>query len=367
MLKSFLIFLSSPFLADEIHLDISKIKDIHLPKPKISTEKPSGFVSYISEESFSFESDAKKSCEEKVMIFNSYGVGIIGCNIFEKNNNYYFTIDYIPELNNPNQLNSVIINDYLANKHYWNSSLAKKDMEISFSRFKNSPLKPIEKMIIEIDGNYTFKIKYVVQNIIKRSHKYYVRIDKVRIGKYTFETEAKKDISKLINLFKQNGVAAIGGKIVEEDGYSIEIEYLNKTDENFTKYNNPEYSIDTYISQEVFAFEDEAMREGIKRNDVFEKASIPVLFNYSLTVENNWTFAFDYAVKNIYRNGKFVKKEHSIERYTSPQIFNFEDEARKVLYDKIRIFNNVGLYPVSYKIEECNDGYTFIIDYIKRN
>lgn len=345
-----------------------KNKEISKPKPLVESNTGSKITSYVSKETFPFELDAKKSCEEKLLMLKNYGISVIGCNIIKKGNDYSFTIEYISELKNPQSVNSVIITDYTPLKTYWNESLAKKEMENSFTKFKSSPLKPIDKKIVENGGEYTFNILYVVQNIIKKQQKYYVRIDKVKLGNYIFESEAKKNIQSLINLLKQSGVAPIGGKVVENNNeYAIEIEYLNKTDESLAQYNNPEYSIDTYISEEVFPFEDNALREGLTRNDSFTKLGMSVLLNYAVPTENDWTFGIDYVVKNIYKNGVFTKKEFSIKRYINPQRFDFEADAKKSLNEKIKNFNDIGLYPVSYRVIEDSQEYSFIIDYIEKN
>lgn len=370
MIMLFKFLLSFNLLASEFNINITSIKAKDtLKPPKPSFERVSSqIMSYTTDEVFPFESDAKKSCQEKAEILKGYSISVLGCNIVERENDYSFIIEYLPEIKNPQLVSSIVIDDYLPLKTYWNESLARKEMENAFGRFKNSLLKPIDKRIIEKEGGYSFRITYLVQNIIRRLERYYARIDKVRIGSYTFETEAKKSIPTLINLLKQNGVAAISGKVVEEgEYYRVEIDYLNKTDERLTRYNNPQYSIERYISEERFPFEDNAVYEGIKRNESFLKAGMPVILNYAIEKEADWSFGIDYAVKNIYKNGIFVKKEYSIQRYTNPQIFDFESSAKKALDEKIRNFTEAGLYPVGYKIIETSNGYTFIIDYLQKN
>ena len=369
---SILVF-SIALIGEEINLSIDEIKRMEVSKPKLLIEKVeknrgTKIMTYTSDNVFMFESDAKKACNERSSILKRYSISVIGCNIIERENYYSFSIEFLPEIKQPQLVTSIIIDDYISPKTYWNESSSRKEMENSFLKFKNSPLKPIDKEIIERNGEYGFKIKYVVKNIIKKSQKYYAIIDRINLGRYTFESEAKDSIPYLINLLKQSDVATIEGRVVQKDDYySVEISYINKTDETMAIYNNPEYTIETYISEETFNFEDEAVKEGVKRNESFLKANLPVILNYAMAVENDWTFAMDFIVKNIYRNGNFIKKEYSIKRYVNPQIFDFETTAKEDLNEKIKNFYDAGLYPVSYKIVEKPQGYSFIIDYIQKN
>ncbi|MCX7641942.1 MAG: hypothetical protein N2Z20_04840, partial [Elusimicrobiales bacterium] len=343
-----------------------------IPKPNsvvetISSATSSGINFYITDETFSFESDAKKTCVERMNNIKNYGVSVIGCRVIEKDNDYSFIIEYIPELKNSQLVNPIIISEYLSSRSYWNENDAEKNVESAFMKLKNSPLKPIDKIVFENNGEYFFKITYIVTNIIKKSQKYYVKFEKIILGNYTFESEAKKAIPQIINNLKQNNIAALKGKVIERNNnYSVEIEYLNKTNNINTSYNNPEYSVDKYVSQETFTFETEALKEGIKRNDMFLKAGLNVILNYAVQNNNDWSFGTDYIVKNIYKNGILVGKEHLIKRYDNIEVFDFESEAKKELEEKIKNFKEAGLYPISYKVFEVNSGYSFFIDYIHK-
>ncbi|MGC9070419.1 MAG: hypothetical protein ACP5IO_03810 [Elusimicrobiales bacterium] len=148
----------------------------------------------------------------------------------------------------------------------------------------------------------------------------------------------------------------------------FEVIYLKKVvDSHSSNPPNPEYSIENYTSSERFPFEDDALSEGIKRNSVFQQASITPLHNYAVAMDNDWTFSIDYAVKNIYKNGVFVKKEYQIKRYINQEVFDFEKDAQKTMSEKISNFNSAGLYVISSAIYEISNGYSFWIDYIEKN
>lgn len=356
------------FSSDFNDITIKEIKEkSFIVKPKPTISHSSTISVYKTDEIFTFEDQAKKTCNERFSILKNYGVSVIGCNVIEKDGDYTFTIDYIAELKESQRLNSILIEDYISSKSYWNETLAKKEMENSFLRFKNSQLKPIEKTVIEMNGEYYFKISYVVNNILKRSSKYYVNFEKFLTGSYPFESEAEKNITKIMENLKILGIAVVRGSVVEKnDKYFIEIEYINKRDNISTLYKNPEYSLEKYISDELFPFEDTALKEGTKRNDSFLKLSIPVILNYSIQKENDWSFGIDYFVKNIYKNGLFVGKEYRINRYTSSQIFDFENEAKKELNERLKNLNSIGVSVISYKVFETEAGYSFLIDYLEK-
>ncbi|MEF3279475.1 MAG: hypothetical protein K6357_00695 [Elusimicrobiota bacterium] len=366
-----LLFHSYGFSNETLDINETELKKIETGKPQaqieLSQTQPSKFLTYTTDEEFSFESEAKKECNDRVSLFKNYGISTIGCNIFEKNGNYTFTIEYLPELKNPDAINSILIKEYLPQKLYWNENLAKKELSNSLSKFKNSPLKTIDSKIIEVENNYSFKITYIAGNILKKSKTYYAIFGRFKYGKYTFESEAKKNIPIVLNLLKQDGVASVRGKVIEnENDYAIEVEYLNKSDNIEFVKENPQYSVETYKSSEIFPFEDNALKEGIKRNELFTKAGLYPIHNYAYEIDDDWSFSTDYVVKNIYRWGNFVGKEHLIKRYHSMQTFDFENEAKKAMEEKSDAFNSAGLYVISSVVYEIESGYSFYIDYIEK-
>lgn len=358
------LFLSiSLFSFDNLSFDKNQIKKIDIPKVSKSE-----FMLYITDEKFSFEKDALKKCKERENIFKNYGIGTIGCNVIESGNAYTFTIEYLPELKNPELITPMLIETYIPSKTYWNENLAKKEMTNSINKFNTSHLKPIDFKVIENSNEYTFKIIYAVKNILNKSKNYYVKFEKFIYGKYAFESEANKDIYNVLNNLKQAGISAINGKVIENNNdYSIEIEYLTKTEKLNVINKKPEYEIQSYKNEERFPFEQNALNEAIKRNEAFSKANISVIHNYAYQNDNDWSFVIDFVVKNIYKNGSLIVKEVSIKRYNSTQVFDFENEAEEAMNDKIESLNSLGLYVVGYKITEVGNNYSFYIDYISKN
>ncbi len=366
-----LLYSISGFSFEALDMNKKELKNIETIKPhaqvELSEPQPSKFLIYTTNEKFSFESEAKKECNNRINIFKNYGISVIGCNIFEKNNNYTFTIEYLPELKNSDLIRSILVKKYQPQKLYWNENLAKKELSNSISKFKNSPLKVIDSKIIETDNNYSFEVVYVVNNILKKSKTYYAVFERFKYGRYTFESEAKKNIPSVLNLLKQNNIAVVRGEVVEDgNDYAIDVEYINKSDDIKILKQNPEYSIENYKSTEKFPFEDNALKEGIKRNEGFLKAGLFLVHNYAYEIDNDWTFSIDYAVKNIYRWGSFAGKEYLIKRYNNPEIFDFENEAKKAMKEKVDNFNSAGLYAVSFDVYETISGYSFYIDYLEK-
>lgn len=354
-------------LLNSLENEINKTKEINIYEPKPKIDSSTNIKTYSTEEVFAFESDAKKECEKRTNVLKNYGLKVLGCNILEKENNYTFTIEYLPLLSNPNSINSVLIKDYTSPKTYWNESFAKREMENSFSNFKNSPLKVIDKKIIEAGDEYTFTITYVVENVLKKTKTYYGVFNKATYGRYTFQSDAEKDIPSALNILKNAGISVVRARVLEYNSdYTIEVEYLNKSDRTDIVSEKPLYTITTYISEETFPFEDDALKEGIKRNNAFTKAGAFVVHNYAVACENDWTFAFDFCVKNIYKGDYLIGKEVLVKRYTNPQTFDFENDAKKNMNEKINNFNNSGLYVISAKIFEITNNYSFFIDYLEK-
>ena len=370
----FLGFTSICVFSNEIDFKKEEINKKLVPKPEYTTEKEkepanqqSGILTYQTDETFPFESDAKKECSNKLNIFKELSISVIGCNVLPRGNDYTYTIDYIPELKNPDSIKSIIIEEYKSPKNYWNENLSKAELNKSLSKFAASPFKVFDSKIIEVENEYSFSVKYVNENILKKSKTYYISFEKAVYGKYTFESDAKKDIQNVINKLKQIGISAVGGKAIENgNDYSIEIEYVNKVDNLSNPSKNPLYSISNYFCEETFPFEDNALKEGEKRNQSFSKAGINVIHNWAYPIDNDWSFSTDFAVKNIYKNGNFISKEFYIKRYTNSQDFDFENEAKKSMEEKVNNFNNAGLYVVSSKVYETGNNYSFYIDYIEK-
>jgi len=357
--------------SDELKINKSKIQKTQVPKNILytidTTLRTNNILTYTTDEVFSFESEAKKTCNDKLNTLKNFSISVIGCNILEKGNDYTYTIDYIPELKNPNFINSVIIEEYQSPKNYWNENLAKKELNNSLSKFNTSPLKVFDSQTVEVGNEYSFKLRYINENVLKKSKVYYAKFEKTVFGKYTFESDAKKDIPSAINRLKNIGVAAISGRVIENgNDYAIEIEYINKVDDLNKPSKNPLYSIIGYYCRETFPFEDDALREAEKRNEIFAKAQVNVIHNYAYPFDNDWSFAIDFVVKNTYRNGIFIGKEYLIKRYTNPQEFDLESEAKKEMQEKTNNFNSSQLYVVSSKVYETGNGYSFYIDYIEK-
>jgi len=165
-MKKIIIFITSlyicSFLAATEDLDVKgseiKLKETPTTTATIDSSISRNILIYSTDEEFTFERDAKKECDNRSNILKNYGISIMGCNVSEKENNYTFTIEYLPELKNPDSLNSVLIKEYTPQKTYWNENLAKTELSNSAGRFKNSPLKVIDSKTTEEGNEYSFKI-----------------------------------------------------------------------------------------------------------------------------------------------------------------------------------------------------------------
>lgn len=367
-MKSLILFFLLPVYTfansyELVDIKPENIRSISVPQPTIENSDATDIKTYTSDEIFTFENEAKARAEKMSTILKDYGITVLGYNITEKGNDYSFNIEYLPLLKNPRMINSVLIKKYTPVSTYWNESLSKKAMENAIANFKNSPLKMIDAKTLENGSDYSFYILYSVNNVLKKSKSYYVTFEKFNYGIFTFENQAEKEINSAISSLNQMGIAAIKGKVIPSgNDYSIEIEYLNKTDYEEKK---PEYSIETYKCMEKFPFEEQALKESISRNEIFSKAGLKPLHNYTYENDNDHSFAIDYIVKNIYKK-ESAYKEHLIKRYNNPSSFDFENEAKKAMLEKVNNFNSANLYVISSSTYEIGNSYTFYIEYIEK-
>ncbi len=358
---SMLILSVSLGFAGEISIKKEDLKPSNILEPSSPVEREEIAV-YKSAKLYAFEKQARQVGADMSALFESLGVRVIGVNVFEKDSDYGFSIEYLPALENEEKMASLILKKYESPASYWNRSLASSAAGESENFFSASPLKNLETSIIEGE-NYSFSILYYVKNMLRKSPVYYAVLGKTELGEFTFESEAAKNSQVLLNKLKNAGFAAFAARPVEKDGkWKVEAEYFYKSDKYKTV--RPEYSIRTYGSPSLYAFEKDALREGKKIISNLPGEIFPLAV-YAVQKENDWTFLMDYAVKNIYLKEKNLP-EYEIKKYFNPENFTFESQAEKAMEEKFAKFFQAGLYPVGKGIIKKDGDYTFYIEYFSR-
>lgn len=344
-----------------------QLKGVKPPAPQqqlhvTGPEAPSGISLYSTDEVFTFERDAEKAAEERAALFRGFGLTVLGSNVTEKDNDYTFNIEYSPLLKNPENIKAVLLKEYAPAKSYWTGNLAKEALNSALVNFKNTPLRVLDSILTE-DGDYSFSVSYAVNNLLQKGRPYYAKFGKTVYGRYTFESQAAKDAPSVLARFRQNGIPAVKAKTVSSgNDYALEVEFLKKTDNGKER---PEYSVENYRCGEKFTFENGALKEALARNAVFAKAGLRTLHVYAFENGGDYSFAVDYAVKNLYRK-EGVFREFEIKTYQNPETFDFESAAKKALEAKKANFDAAGLYVISSGVYEAGNDYSFYLEYLEK-
>ncbi|MEW5951128.1 MAG: hypothetical protein AB1637_04480 [Elusimicrobiota bacterium] len=355
-------FLLPNVYSAEFSINKEDIKPSGWDNPLVSTEKEEIAV-YKSSKLYVFENKAKQAAQKTLSDFESFGISVLGYNIFEKDGDYGFSVEYMPLLKNPEIISSMLVKKYDHPVSYWNRSLAEESSKETERYLSESPLKTIEIFLKE-EREYSFSALYFVNNMLRKGSSYYVLIEKIDLGDFNFENEAEKKSQIYFAKLREMGLAVFSAYPFQAgDNWKVRVEYFSKTDSY--KSARPEYSIKTFFSSKLHSFEKDALKYGKKAvenlpSDVF-KISV-----YALEKNGDWYFALDYAVKNLYQKDK-VKPEYEIKRYYNPQYFTFESEAKKAMEEKFLSFLKNGLYPLDKEVTEKDGEYGFYIDYFSKN
>ncbi|NLI09685.1 MAG: hypothetical protein GX447_02865, partial [Elusimicrobia bacterium] len=359
---SILILSFSFVAAGEFSVKKEDLKPSGWSEPSVPVEKEEISV-YKSVKLYAFEKEARDAGKKTAEEFENLGVSVIGVNVFEKDGDYGFSLEYLPVLKDPEKMSSFILKKYKSPASYWNRSLAETAAKESENFFSLSPLKSLEVSVVEGE-NYSFSLTYYAKNLLKKSEVYYAALGKVSLGEFTFENQANQNAQILLNKLKNAGFAAFNAYPVESgENWKVEIEYFYKTDKQKTE--RPEYSPKTYESASVYNFEKDALSQA--HNAILSlPGGVFPLAVYAAEKGGNWSFFIDYAVKNLYLKEKTLP-EYEIKKYFNPETFTFESEAKKAMEEKFLSFLKNGLYPLDKEVTEKDGEYGFYIDYFSKN
>jgi len=218
--------------------------------------------------------------------------------------------------------------------------------------------------LYDVGSDSAFAVDYLVKNMLRPSQEYNVRFENYTGGKFTFESEAVKNIPAYLAMFKQAGVPAIRGKAVPRpDGdYAVTVEYVFKTN----KYGaRPQYSVARYASRETFTFDSEALKASRAALPAFTKAGAPPLSAVVRPEGGDYSYSVDFLVGNIYQQGGVIPSV-AIETYQAAEAFTFDTEARKAMAEKAAAFNAAGLPVVGSAVTGELGGFTYVIDYVAK-
>ncbi|HBA61278.1 MAG TPA: hypothetical protein DCZ92_10775 [Elusimicrobia bacterium] len=339
----------------------------HGVKPPAPPVTPPGvtIAVYTTDETFTFESEVKPALDARIAALKAAGLTTLGGRAVPAGNDYSFAIDYIPTVKNGAALPpAVIVDTYNNGAAYWPERAAEAAMKACVANFRAAKLAVLGSSLIDAGSDTSFSVDYLQKSLLRPTQEYAVKFETYTGGKFTFESEAVKNIPAYLALLKQAGVPALRGKAVKRaDGdYAVQVEYVVKTNSFGPR---PQYSVTRYDSREVFTFEKDAQAASQARLPAFAAAGVPPLSNFARKEGNDYSFGVDFLVVNIYQQGGVIPSA-AVETYQAPETFTFDSEARKAMAEKAAAFNAAGLGVIGSAVTGSIGSYTYSVDYIAK-
>ena len=322
-------------------------------------------ANYVTDEVFSFESQARPALDARVAVLKAAGITTLGGRIVPAGNDYSFVIDYLPTVKNGALLPpAVSVDTYMNGAAYWLASDAQAAMSACAANLKSAQVPVLGAYLYAAGSDNAFAVDYVIGNILRPTPEYDVVFNKYQGGKFTFESEAVKNIGAYSAMFKNAGVPVIRGKAVRRpDGdYSVQVEYAVRSNKFGAR---PQFSIVRYDSQEIFTFEKEALKASKERLGLFTRAGVPPVSNIVRPSGSDYSFGIDFIVRNIYQQGGVIPSA-VIETYQASETFTFDTEAKKAMQEKAAAFESAGLPVVGSRVTGSLGSFTYAIEYITK-
>ncbi|MBI5743435.1 MAG: hypothetical protein HY952_02685 [Elusimicrobia bacterium] len=359
----------APVFAAPFDLDSAAAGDIpqfQVPKPPGPVTPPGVTIAnYTTDETFSFESQAKPAMDARIAALKAAGLTTLGGRVVPAGNDYSFVIDYVPSVKNGAVLPpAVIVDTYKNGAAYWRTQDADAAMKACSANFRNAKVAVLGAYGYSEGTDNFFAVDYLQKNLLRPTQEYAVKFQYYTGGKFTFESEAQKNVPAYLNTFKQAGVPAIRGKAVpREDGdYAVQVEYVVKTNSFGPR---PQFAVARYDSRDVFPFEQNALAASKSGLAAFNAAGVPPVSAVSRKEGNDYSYSVDYLVGNIYQQGGTIPSV-AVETYQASETFTFDTEAKKAMEAKKAEFNGAGMAVVGGAVSGSIGSYTYALDYIAK-
>lgn len=345
--------------------DLPQVQFPKPPQPAPVTPPGVAIAVYSTDETFSFESQARPAMEARITALKAAGVTTLGGRVTEAGNDYSFVIDYVPTVKNGAALPPAVIADtYRNGASYWRDQDAEAAMKACSANFRNARVPVLGAYVYEEGSENFFAVDYLQKSLLRPTQEYAVKFLSYAGGNFTFESEAKKNVPAYLNLFKQAGVPAIRGKAVRRpDGdYAVQVEYVVRTNNYGPR---PQYAVVRYDARETFPFEGKALAAGQAALPLFAAAGVPPLSPVVRPEGNDYSYSVDFLVSNIYQPGGVVPSA-AVQTYQAQETFTFEREAEQALAAKKAEFNAAGLPVLGGAVSGSIGAYTYALDYVAK-
>jgi len=357
---------SQPFTLDSSALaDIPLVKDYEPVRPVPVTPPGVTIAGYTTEEEFTFESEASAALPARIGALKAAGITTLGGRVIAKGNDYSFVIDYLPTVKHGSALPpAVLLETYKNGAAYWLETAAAEALKGCEANFRAARLPVLGSYLYEAGSDNAFAVDYLVKNVLRPTREYDVRFGNYTGGKFTFESEAVKNIPAYLAVFKQAGLPAIRGKAVPRpDGdYAVMVEYAVKTNNSGAR---PRYAVSRYDSRESFTFDKEALKASNAALPAFAKAGLAPLSAVVRPEGRDYSFSVDFLVENIYQQGGVIPSA-AVETYQAPETYTFDTEAKKARDEKAAALNAAGLGVIGSAVTGSLGSYTYAIDYVAK-
>ncbi|MEI7527448.1 MAG: hypothetical protein WCK76_00780 [Elusimicrobiota bacterium] len=361
---------SAASFAQSFDLDSSTLKDIPAIKPAAphgpGPVTPPGvtIASYSTDETVTFESQAKPAMDARIAVLKAAGITTLGGRVVPLGNDYSYVIDYLPTVKNGAALPpAVLVETYKNGASYWREADATEAMKACAANFRAAKLPVLGSYLYDAGSDNAFAVDYLVNNALRPAPEYDVKFQNYTGGKFTFESEAVKNVPAYLSLFKAAGVPAIRGKAVPlGSDYAVMVEYVVKAGKSGAR---PQYSVARYDSRQVFSFDSEALKASKEALPGFAKAGAPPLSAVVRPEGNNFSYSVDFLVGNLYQPGGVIPSV-AVETYQAPETFTFDTEAKKAMAEKAAAFNAAGLGVIGSAVTGSLGSFTYVIDYVAK-
>jgi len=258
----------------------------------------------------------------------------------------------------------VLVETYKNGAAYWREADAAEAMKACAANFRAARLPVLGSYLYAAGTDNAFAVDYLVNNVLRPTQEYDVKFENYTGGKFTFESEAVKNIPAYLAMFKQAGVPAIRGKAVPrpDRDYAVTVEYVVKTNRYGAR---PQYSVARYDSRQTFPFDSEALKASKEALPGFSKAGVPPLSAVVRPEGRDYSFSVDFLVGNIYQQGGVIPSA-AVETYQAPETFTFDTEAKKAMAEKVAAFNGAGMGVIGSAVTGNLGSFTYVIDYVAK-